>query len=338
MVETPRESPSTPLFQRGERGVAVLMALFVAALATLIVTGLFWSQFVLLRTIENQQLVSQSRLLLRGALDWARAILREDARTTAFDSCDEPWAQRLQETRLDQLGETSALASQASMSGDIEDAQSRFNLRTLVNDGKAFEPEVEALKRLVQALELPSQTADLIAARVVQSLAPSEESGNPTGVASVKPIPLVLPQDIVGIAGIQVDAAKRLADYIVIFDEQRVPINVNTAAAEVLYARVPDLSISEAKRVVGERKRIGRFRDTADFRNRIGGKGVGVTDDQISISSRYFFVRGRVRLDRADTSMEALVKRGPASTAAPIVVLWQRECDTCTNPSQCNIT
>src|SRR5258707_10562383 len=61
------------------RGAALLMALFIAALATLIVSGLFWRQFVLLRTIENQQLMSQSRLLLRGALDWARAILREDA-------------------------------------------------------------------------------------------------------------------------------------------------------------------------------------------------------------------------------------------------------------------
>ena len=49
---------------------AVLMALFVAALATIIITGLFYRQFVLLRTIENQQLTSQSRLLLRGALDW----------------------------------------------------------------------------------------------------------------------------------------------------------------------------------------------------------------------------------------------------------------------------
>jgi len=44
-----------------QRGAAVLMALFVAALATMIITGLFYRQFVLLRTIENQQLTSQSR-------------------------------------------------------------------------------------------------------------------------------------------------------------------------------------------------------------------------------------------------------------------------------------
>ncbi len=332
-----RPIPRTP-----QSGVAVLMALFVSALATLIVTGLFWSQFVLLRTIENQQLVAQSRLLLRGALDWARAILREDARTTAFDSCDEPWAQKLQETRLDQLGETSALASQASMSGDVEDAQSRFNLRALVFEGKPYEPEVEALKRLAQALDLPPQTADLIAARVVQSIghldAPSSDNPAPASAPAARPIPLVLPSDVAGIAGIPPEAAQKLADYLVVFDEPRVPININTASAEVLYARVPNMSISEAKKLVGERKRIGRFRDVADFRNRIGAKGADVTDEQISTSSRYFFVRGRIRLDRADTRMEAMVKRGPASTSAPIVVLWQRECETCRNPSQCNVS
>lgn len=331
-----------PLRHPYQQGVAVLMALFVSALATMIVAGLFWTQFVLLRTIENQQLVSQSRLLLRGALDWARAILREDARTTAFDSCDEPWAQRLQDTRLDQLGETSALASQASMSGDIEDAQSRFNLRSLVFEGEVSETELEALERLAQALDLPTQTADLIAAQVLQSginpEAPRDETAPTMTAPTTRPLPLVRPNDLAGIPGIAPAAAQKLADYIVVFDEPRVPVNINTASAEVLYARVPELSISEAKKLVSERKRIGRFRDTADFRNRLGSKGTTVTDEQIATASRYFFVRGRVRLDRADTRMEAMVKRGPANTSAPLTVLWQHECETCRNPSQCNLS
>jgi len=115
------------------RGAALLMALFIAAIATVIVSGLFWRQFVLMRTIENQQLMSQSRLLLRGALDWARAILREDAARSNYDALSEPWAQPLAETRLDQLGESSALASQATMAGSMEDAQSRLNLYNLVS-------------------------------------------------------------------------------------------------------------------------------------------------------------------------------------------------------------
>ena len=125
-----------------QRGAAVLMALFVAALATMIITGLFYRQFVLLRTIENQQLTSQSRLLLRGALDWGRAILREDANRSQYDALSEPWSQPLAETRLDQLGETGSLAALATIAGSMEDAQGRFNLRNLVENGQVLEREL----------------------------------------------------------------------------------------------------------------------------------------------------------------------------------------------------
>jgi general secretion pathway protein K len=312
------------------RGAAVLMALFVATLATLIVSGLFWTQFVLLRTIENQQLVSQSRLLLRGALDWARAILREDARTSNFDAISEPWGQRLEETRLDQLGETSALAAQATMSGDIEDAQSRFNLRGLVQDGQVSEAEVAALARLTKVLNLPEQTANLIANHMAQALAVSDINAT---TPKPKPIPLVFPQDIGGISGISAEAAAKLAAYVVVLDEARTPINVNTAPAEVLVARIPGLTLSEANAAVGQRRRTdNRFRNTGDFRNIVGAKANDVTDELISTASRYFFVRGRIKLDRADTRMEALVKRSAPRTPGPITVLWQRECDACKNP------
>lgn len=312
-----------------EYGAAVLMALFVATLATLIISGLFWTQFVLLRTIENQQLVSQSRLLLRGALDWARAILREDARTSNFDAVSEPWGQRLEETRLDQLGETSALAAQAAMSGDIEDAQSRFNLRGLVHDGQVAETEVAALEQLVSVLQLPEQTAKLIAERMAQSLSVSDPNAPP----QPKPIPLVFPQDIAGIPGIAPEAAAKLAAYVVVLDDSRTPINVNTAPAEVLVARIPGLTLSEANAAVGQRNRTDkRFRNTGDFRNVVGPKALQVGDELISTATRYFFIRGRITLDRADTRMEALVKRSAPGTPGPIAILWQRECDVCKNP------
>lgn len=321
--------------RHGERGAAVLMALFVATLATLIVTGLFWRQFVLLRTIENQQLVSQSRLLLRGALDWARAILREDALRSNFDALTEPWAQPLAETRLDQLGETSALASQASIAGGIEDAQSRLNLRNLVAaDGQIVRRELEALRRLAQMLGLPEQTADLIAVRMQASLAPlPTDAARSMSVRATDPkappIALLLPQDLAGVAGIDSAAATKLAPYVVILDEP-TPVNVNTAAAETIAARIPDLSLADARALVADRERVGYFRDFGDLQNRLsrfgrGGSAQPVTQQDVSTISRYFFVRGQVKLDRANTRMEALVKRGPPQTSQPIAVLWQRE-------------
>jgi general secretion pathway protein K len=301
------------------------MALFVATLATLIVTGLFYRQFVLLRTIENQQLVSQSRLLLRGALDWGRAILREDANRSSYDALSEPWAQPLAETRLDQLGETGSIAALASIAGSMEDAQGRFNLRNLVENGQLVDKELESLRRLASLLQLPTQTADLIAERMLQAQSSAPAGDDRADSDAVRPLPLMLPRDISGVQGISPDATDRLSPYIVVLDE-RTPVNANTAPPEVIAARVPELSLAEARALVAERERLSYFNTVGDVKSRLGAKGSVVTEAELTTSSRFFFVRGEVRLDRALTRMEALVKRGaPGQGAAPVTVLWTRE-------------
>lgn len=310
---------------KAQSGAAVLMALFVATLATLIVTSLFYRQFVLLRTIENQQLVSQSRLLLRGALDWGRAILREDANRSSYDALSEPWAQPLAETRLDQLGETGSIAALASIAGSMEDAQGRFNLRNLVENGQIVDKELESLRRLASLLELPTQTADLIAERMLQAQGHPTADDRSDADSDARPLPLMLPRDISGVQGISPDATDRLAPYIVVLDE-RTPVNANTASAEVIAARVPELSLAEARSLIAERERISYFNSTSEIRTRLGAKGSVVTDAELSTVSRFFFVRGEVKLDRAVTRMEALVKRGaPGQGAAAVNVLWTRE-------------
>ena len=317
--------------RRTQQGAAVLLALFVAALATMIVSALFYRQFVLLRTIENQQLMAQSRLLLRGALDWGRAILREDANRSSYDALSEPWAQPLAETRLDQLGETSVLAAQASIAGSMEDAQSRLNLRNLIDKGEIVESELGALRQLCTLLQVPQQTADLIAQRMQLAL-PSNvvddggRAANSIGVdGAPRPIPLMLPQDLLSIPGISAEAAQRLAPYIVVLDE-RTPVNVNTARPEVIAARVPEMSLSDARALVAERERISYFNNVGEVRTRLGAKANGVGEADIATASRFFFVRGEVKLDRAVTRMEALVRRGvPGQGIQPVTVLWIRE-------------
>jgi len=263
-------------------------------------------------------------------MEWSRAILREDANRSSYDAMSEPWAQPLAETRLDQLGETSVLASQASIEGSIEDAQSRLNLRNLIENGQIVEAEVNALRRLCQLLDVPDQTADLIAERMQRALPatqPAEGDKPSAGSADdgPRPIPLMLPHDLIAIPGIDADAAQRLGPYIVVLDE-RTPVNVNTAQPEVIAARVPELSLSDARALVGERDRLSYFNNTGEVRTRLGNKSNGVGEADIATASRFFFVRGKVKLDRAVTSMEALVRRGvPGQGLQPVNVLWIRE-------------
>jgi general secretion pathway protein K len=331
------------------------MALFIAALATIIVSGLFWRQFVVVRTIENQQVQAQSRMLLRGALDWARAILREDARTTSVDTMSEPWAQGLEETRLDQLGETSTLAAQASISGSIEDAQARLNLRNLVRaDGSLIPREVDALRRLATLLSAPQQTADLIAddmsrawaapgaatstAAGADSVAATNAAAGGTAAAAAAaaaassaaatggatPIPLVHPEDMAGIPGIDPQAVARLVPYVVVLDAP-TPVDVNTATPEVIAARINGLSLTDAKNLAADRDRVP-FANTGDLTNRLLGRGTDVQmSTDLAVTSRYFLVHGMVRLERATTSMEALVRRAAGGQVGPVDILWSRQ-------------
>jgi general secretion pathway protein K len=310
-----------------QSGAALLMALVVAAIATVIVSGLFWRQFVLVRTIENQQLMSQSRLLLRGALDWARSILREDAAQTHYTAFTAPWAQPLAETHLDQLGESSALASQATMSGSIEDAQSRFNLRNLVNTGTVGKTKTEhdVLARLASELSLPEPTADLITAYVQQTALPNVTPvGVPAAARPTQALPLVFPADLAMIPGLDPAVASRLAPYVVMLDQSNTLVNFNTASAEVIAAEVLGLSLSDARALVADRDRIP-FNGTGDLTNRLVKWGSGLSANDASVSSQYFFVRGEIKLQRADTRMEALVVRAPLGQVGPVNILWERE-------------
>jgi general secretion pathway protein K len=309
-----------------QRGAAVLMALFIATLATLIVSGLFWQQFVLLRTIENQQLLVQSRVLMAGALDWARAMLREDSLRSSHDGLDEFWAQGLAETRLDQLGESSTLASQASISGSIEDAQSKLNLRNLVGaDGEIDAAQLEALKRLCDLLGVPVVTAELLALRIKEAFAPDAASDSAGGPKEdeARPLPPLLGTDVAGVRGIEPEAGARLAPYVVLLDTI-TPVNVNTASPEVIAARI-GISLAQGRALVADRDRVTYFANTGDVRNRLGGAGVDATDRDIATVTRYFFVRGQIKLARADIRMEALVRRAAQGQPGPVEVLWQRE-------------
>ena len=184
---------------------------------------------------------------MSGALDWARAMLREDLLRSSHDGLDEFWAKGLAETRLDQLGESSTLAAQASIAGSMEDAQSRLNLRNLVgDDGQVVERELEALKRLCDLLGVPTVNAELIALRMQDAFAP-ESDADKAGrtVPTVRPLPPVLSTDIAAIPGVSAEASAALAPYLVVLDSNKTRLNVNTAAAEVIAAQI-DISLARA--------------------------------------------------------------------------------------------
>jgi general secretion pathway protein K len=134
----------------------------------------------------------------------------------------------------------------------------------------------------------------------------------------------MLPQDLYGVRGLDPEAAAKLIPYVAILLTSPTPINVNTATAEVIAARI-GVTLAAARGLVAERERIGYFRDVGDFRNRLPKQGADLDSlaAQISTQSNHFLIRGQVKLDRATTRMEALVRRPGLNQV--VQVLWQRE-------------
>jgi general secretion pathway protein K len=216
-----------------------------------IVASLFWQQQVQVRTMENQRLQLQTKWILRGALDWATLVL-DTFRNAPYTSLDQAWATPLADTRLDQYIERERVEGEnfdASLSGAIMDATSRYNLRNLAENRVTVPEQVEIFQRLLSNLQLDQGLAVKIAQFVAsgQSKQTTTEpdlnsnSGTNTGITG-SPVKLLQVDDLLAIQGVTPAVVERLRPFVIVLPES-TPVNVNTAPAEVLAAVIPKMSV-----------------------------------------------------------------------------------------------
>ena len=281
---------------RAQRGAAVVIAMLVVAATATLVAGVFWQQNLLARQAENELSYAQAKWLLRGAMDWARVILREDMRTSSVDHAGEPWAVSLAETRLNEGDGRDPVY----LAGQIRDEQAKFNLRNLVGPGGVIAREMEAFRRLLALLNVNEAMAGAIAQRMLE-----------VRLGSV--------DDLLALPGVDPALVERLRPFVTVLP-QATPINANTAPAEVLAARIDNLALADARRLVESRDRA-HFKDVADALHRLGELGLAAGEGELAVSTRFFLVEGDVSYRRARLHGRALVRR----SANLVETLWLRE-------------
>jgi general secretion pathway protein K len=306
-----------------QRGVAVVTALLLTTLAVTIVASLFWQQQVQVRSMENQRLHLQTRWILRGALDWAKLILWQDGLDNRKATVETGvWATPLAETRLDQYVERERLQNEsydATIAGQVYDAQSRYNLANLADKGTPVQAEVEVFQRLLVTLQLDGGLALAAANEVARSQTLPE--GPTQGRSGSPQMEMLRVEDLLAVAGFAPAAIESLREFVVVLPE-RTPVNVNTASAQVLAALV-GMSVSEAQSLVVSRKR-NVFYEAGIFERSLGKPKPTAMYD---IKSGYFLVLSQVKLDRAGLETWALIRRDyPAAGGPPRTALvWIRE-------------
>ncbi len=310
---------------RRQRGVAVVTALLLTTLAVTIVASLFWQQQVQVRSMENQRLQLQTRWILRGALDLSRLILNQDYQDSQLvTQANGVWATPLEETRLDDYVERERLQGEsfdATLSGRMTDAQSRYNLANLAASKQVNSTQLAIFQKLLTNLRLDPALAQGVADLVAQSqsLPTQQQSSSVTK----EPMELVRAEDLLAVSGFSPPAIDQLRDYVIVLPTSPTKINVNTAPAELLSALVPDLSLSEAAAMVNTRKTVfyrdkGGFKGTAQMLNKQNQPDEALYD----VRSEYFLAYSRVKLDRATLETQSLLSR---SGPRPTKVEWIRE-------------
>lgn len=292
-----------------KKGAALLSAMLTVTLVATFAAAALWQQWRSVEVEIAERARVQVAWLLVGALDWSRLILRIDGRAGTTDHLAEPWAVALQESRLSTFlaadknntgGLTAEEQVDAFLSGSMVDAQSKLNVFNLIEAGERSEADFLVFKKLFDHFNMPiteleSFVVNLKAALIANSL------GTTT----------LMPQRVRQLTwlGLRPQTLDKLTPYITLLPE-RTTVNINTAPAEVIYASVPSLELADAKLTVTTRERA-HFPSLAEAEKNVTalkGQLVG-KEAQFSVSTRFFEVIGRIRLEQTVVEEHSLIDR-----------------------------
>jgi general secretion pathway protein K len=296
----------------GQQGLALIVAMLVAALAAAVAVSLatgesIWSSRVLHR---REQVQAQS--IAQAGVQWARQILDADGRAGPIDSLNEPWALPLPATPIEN----------GTVEGDIVDAQGLLNVNDLASatHGSA---EQRRFARLLAGLGLPASALPPIVAWVTAReraastpgavLAPGGRPAGDPGRSDALRV-----QELAEVPGMTPATLAALLPRVSALPVD-VPLNVNTAAPELLAASIANLDPTALAALVSSR-RDHPFTSVADFRARLPARASLGDETMYSVASHYFLVSVRARQGETLAQAHALIER--SGNGWPSIV-WQ---------------
>lgn len=300
--------------KRSQRGMAIVLAMLVLALAAIAASGFVFRTAMEWRKLENANTLEQARWVLRAAEKWAAAVLRDDARQSSVDHRDELWARDL--PAVDSEG--------YALSGRVEDQDGRFNINNLVRDGVVEPGQLAIFRRLLAALDmnddLAGSIADWLDADDVTFGGNASEAAQYLAQSpAIWPAnrPLMSFDELIRVHAMDSIQLERLRPFITVLPEFN-GINVNSAPAEILAALVDGLTLEQAYTLAAQRDRV-YFRNVEDFRQALP-PGLTPAASMERTTSRYFMVLARARHDRVNIGSRALLSRDSNGTTA---LIWR---------------
>ncbi len=320
---------------RSARGVALLTALLITAIATIIAVGMAARQQLDIRRAGNVLDGDQAYLYALGMDGLAQLILEADLRkdkaaSLKVDSLEEPWASSIEPIAIEG----------GKLAGRIEDLQGRFNINNLKpapTNPPSDNPPADAVAKaifqrlLVSVAKVNADQAQYMTEAVVDWLDADEvlrQNGAedndyllqkpPYRAANTK---LASPSELLLIKGFTPEIYKLIAPYVCALP-LATPINVNTAPVQVIAALAGGIAADQvvSKRALNVFKAVSEFIDQSglDAANR------QLIQPKVSVASHYFLLSAHATAGRGQVQLYSLLQRldpPPPGQAAVTVIM-----------------
>ena len=294
---------------RCQRGVALVTALLVVALGSMLAVSMFHRLQIQIQRSHNLYAMSQGFEFSRGLEAWAIVALQKDLdETGAVDSRQEPWAQGLPAIPVED----------GYLTGQMSDLDGRFNLNNLFVDGSRRGREVARFRRLLEVLALDPALSEA----VVDWLDPDTFAGQ--GGAEdgeyLRLIPpyrsanrsFVHPSELRLVQGFDQQIFATLAPHIATLAvaDGPTPVNVNTATPAVLMSLHDDITTELAQSLYKEGR--AHHASVTDFLQQQQMQNIQFlqVDPGLSVESRYFLAHGVISISETVQHFYSIIEQG----------------------------
>ncbi|WP_018716554.1 type II secretion system minor pseudopilin GspK [Arhodomonas aquaeolei] len=306
-----------------QRGVALITAVLITALAATAATALLWQGHLAIRRTQNVVADGQAWQYALAAEAVAVDILARDRGDNDADGAGDAWYGEL--PPVNEGG--------ATITVTIEDLQGRLNLNALAaGDEQRRRLAAAALERLVGAA-VPTAPAAGIAPAIEDWIDDDLQPGFPGGAEDdfytrqqppyrAANAPLAGASGLRLIRGVDDAVLAALQGRVTALPVEAEGINLNTAPPELLAALHPDVAASDVRALVAGRRDTTLTSVEAALQLAPSLAQPELPRTWLRVDSDYFLVTARVSLGRVNATHYSVIHR---TTDGPIEVIYRGE-------------
>ncbi|HUR41621.1 MAG TPA: type II secretion system minor pseudopilin GspK [Verrucomicrobiae bacterium] len=298
-----------------ERGIALITALLVVALATLAATALLSSSSLAIHRTASLRDSEQGWWVARGVESWVLGILQKDAAANKYDALSDDWAVPVDNLPVDH----------GHVRGRVVDLQGRYNLNNAVLDKVNEQAYRTQLDELIRGLTLQTPAPPGLAGAILDWADEDQNPRFPGGAEDSVYLGLIPPyraanrpftvvSELRAVHGVTPEIYDALAPLVSALPKV-TRINVNTADVQVLRALSTSANVGKLEQFI--QTRVDQpAREITEFNN-TGALG-GEAAPYIATTSEYFQIQGEVFVGSSRVALYSLVHR--PTTGAPTVL------------------